>query len=34
MIRGESGIWDRWKLIEELLIFKGEFTRHEIKPFT
>ena len=33
MIRGESGIWDRWKLIEELLVRKVEFGGPELGPF-
>ena len=33
MIRGESGIWDRWKLFEELLVRNVEFNGHEVGPF-
>ena len=33
MIRGESGIWDRWKLFEELLVSSVELVGNEVGPF-
>jgi hypothetical protein len=32
MIRGESGIWDRWKLFEELLVGGVELVGNQVGP--